>query len=378
VSAILPGETIGILGGGQLGRMLGLEARRLGYRVAVLSESDGPASQVADVHVRSALNDLRALRTLAACSHVLTFETEHLQTDVLEDLEGDIPLRPSPAGLRQIQDRLTQRRFLAALGLPQARFASLSGPEDFCEAVRTVGVPSVLKTRRDGYDGRGQVRIAEAARVVGAWEALGRRPAVLEEFIDFEKEISVLLARTLEGEVRFFPIAENVHRAHVLHLTRVPAAIPPAAAAEAERIGAAIAAALQHVGVMTVELFLMRDGSLRVNEVALRVHNSGHYSFGACATSQFEQHVRAVCGLPLGDTSLLTPAVMLNLFGDLWTDGTPDWRAVLSRPRASLHLYGKRDAAPGRKMGHVLVVADSVEAASDLADGIAADLGVPR
>jgi 5-(carboxyamino)imidazole ribonucleotide synthase len=238
-----------------------------------------------------------------------------------------------------------------------------------------VGAPAVLKTLTGGYDGKGQARAKTLADAPAAWESLGRQPCIYEAFVDFEREVSVVLARGLDGAVAFYPLAENEHRRGILHTTRVPARAPPGAEAKAQALAAAIAEALGHVGVMAVEMFLTRAGGLLVNEIAPRVHNSGHFTFGACATSQFEQHVRAVCGLPLGDTTLLRPVVMLNVLGEAWAKGEPDWaRAVLSEPGASLHLYGKAKAAPGRKMGHVLVLADTVDEAMARAERIHARL----
>ena len=241
-------------------------------------------------------------------------------------------------------------------------------------AASVVGFPCVLKTRRSGYDGKGQARVGRVDELDDAWRALGEAPALIESFVDFEKEISVLLARDLDGNVRFHPIAENTHRRHILHTSRVPARIPADLVSQAEKLGARIASALGHVGMMAIELFVTREGGLLVNEIAPRTHNSGHYTFGACATSQFEQHVRAICGLPLGDPSLLRPAVMLNLLGDLWRDGSPAWRTVLSHPTARLHLYGKRRPSPGRKMGHILILDDDIQAAAEVAETIASEL----
>lgn len=370
-----PGATIGVFGGGQLARMLALEARRMGYRVAVLDpEPDGPAGQVADIHVAGALDDMEAAEKLARESDVLTLDTEHVPADLLERIERRKPLRPSASVLRIVQDRLEQRRFLESHGAPQPRYAPVADRGDLRAAAAAVGLPAVLKTRRSGYDGKGQARVAREGDLAAAWRALGEQPAILESFIDFDKEVSVLLARDLDGMVRFYPMAENVHRRHILHTSRVPARISPSLASRAEELGARIASAIGHVGMMAIELFVTREAELLINELAPRTHNSGHYTFGACATSQFEQHVRAICGLPLGDPSLLRPAVMLNLLGDLWRDGAPDLRSVLSHPNARLHLYGKRRALPGRKMGHVLVLGDEPEQASALTETIAAAL----
>jgi 5-(carboxyamino)imidazole ribonucleotide synthase len=261
-----------------------------------------------------------------------------------------------------VQDRLEQRRFLQQHGLHQVRFLAVSGAADLREAANALGLPGVLKSRRAGYDGRGQARIFQCDDVDGAWSAVGV-PAVLESFVDFALEISVVLARDLRGNIRFYPVAENTHRRHVLHTTRAPARIPDALRDEACEIAATVAGALQAVGIVAVEMFVTRAGQLLVNEIAPRTHNSGHFTLGACATSQFEQHIRAIGGLPLGDPALLRPAVMLNLLGDLWHQGPPDISTMLAHPGARVHLYGKREPRPGRKMGHVLVMDDDTDEA---------------
>jgi 5-(carboxyamino)imidazole ribonucleotide synthase len=334
-------------------------------------EPDGPAAQVANIHIAGAFDDMEAAESLARESDVLTLDTEHAPADLLARIQKQKPLRPSASVLRIVQDRLEQRRFLESHGAPQPRYAPAADRESLHAAAEAVGLPAVLKTRRSGYDGKGQARVAGEGDLADAWRALGERPAILESFIDFDKEVSVLLARDLDGTVRFYPIAENVHRRHILHTSRVPAWISPSLASRAEELGARIASAMGHVGMMAIELFVTREDELLVNEVAPRTHNSGHYTFGACATSQFEQHLRAICGLPLGDPSLLRPAVMLNILGDLWCNGSPDWTPVLSQPNAHLHLYGKRRASPGRKMGHVLILGDDGEHVSAVAETIA-------
>lgn len=375
MTRVLPGGTIGILGGGQLARMLAIEGRRMGYRIAILDQQpQGPAAQLADVHIAGAFDDVDAAERLAHDSDVLTLDTEHVPAEILERLEAVKPVRPAARILRIVQDRLEQRRFLDALGAPQVRYAPVTAEAESLRAAALLEFPAVLKTRRSGYDGKGQVRVADPRDLADALQNLGRVPSILETLVDFDKEISVLLARDLDGNVRFYSIAENVHRRHVLRMSRVPARISPQMSAEAEGLGAHIASALGHVGMLAIELFVTQQGGLLVNEIAPRTHNSGHYSFGACATSQFEQHIRAVCGLPLGDPSLLRPAVMLNLLGDLWAKGSPDWTPVLSQPAAHLHLYGKERASPGRKMGHILVFGDDVEQAGALAETIEAAL----
>jgi 5-(carboxyamino)imidazole ribonucleotide synthase len=375
VTRIWPGGTIGVMGGGQLARMLALEARRMGYRIAVLDpEPAGPAAQVADISVEGAFDNLEAAEALAAHSDVITIDTEHVPATVLERLETLQPVRPSADVLRVVQDRLEQRRFLEARGVPQVRHAPVSDAASLHAAISAVGLPAILKTRRSGYDGKGQARVDRADALADAWRAVGETPAVAESFVDFEREISVLLARDLDGNVRFYPIAENTHRRHILYTSRVPARISAELASRAVELGARIASDLGHIGMMAVEMFVTHEGGLLVNEIAPRTHNSGHYSFGACATSQFEQHIRAICGLPLGDPALLRPAVMLNLLGDLWSNGPPPWSIVLSHPAARLHLYGKRRSSPGRKMGHVLVLSDNADDAHTVAEAIAAEL----
>jgi 5-(carboxyamino)imidazole ribonucleotide synthase len=357
-----PGATIGVIGGGQLGRMMALAAKRMGYRFLVLDPSEHcPTAQVADDVVVGALDDVAAGLTLAERCDVITLDTEHVPADVLDRIEARCPLRPGASVLRTIQDRLTQKQFLDRLGLPQARWAPVADASELAAAISAIGTPSILKVRRAGYDGKGQVRVEAGRDPQTILREVRGEPAVLEELVRFEREISVVLARGLAGEIRIYPIAENVHRRHILHTTRAPAPIDERDRATAESIAVAIANQLGHVGTIAVEMFDLGGGRLLVNEIAPRTHNSGHYTYGACSTSQFEQHVRAVCGMPLGDPRLLSPAVMVNLIGDLWAAGEPDWTPVFSRPEARLHLYGKQVAAPGRKMGHVLLLDEDTD-----------------
>lgn len=361
---VLPGQVIGFLGGGQLARMMAFEARRMGYRIAVLDPDPmGPAAQLADVVVTGRFDDGDAAEQLCAASDVVTLDTEHIPAAVLSRLEGRYRVLPGAAVIGVIQDRLTQRQFLTRQNVPQPANAAADDLAALRAAVATVGLPCVVKARRNGYDGKGQARIETMHGIEAAWRAIGGVPAVVEAFVDFAREVSVLLARDRDGEVRFFASAANEHRRHVLHVTRAPAGLTATQEAEAQAIGRAVAEGLGYTGVLAVELFVTSSGGLLVNEIAPRVHNSGHYTFGACATSQFEQHVRAVCGLPLGDPELLRPAAMVNLLGDLWGEGEPDWREVMRHPCARLHLYGKGKAMPGRKMGHVLLLGEGVEPA---------------
>ncbi|HWU85902.1 MAG TPA: 5-(carboxyamino)imidazole ribonucleotide synthase [Kofleriaceae bacterium] len=404
-AVLTPGATIGVLGGGQLGRMMALVARQMGYRIVVLDPSPRcPTAQVADGFVVGALDDLDAARHLARQVDVITLDTEHVPADLLAELETLVPVRPGAAVLRTIQDRLVQKQFLDRIGLPQAAWAPVGDLEELTaaigadepgrggHAVARIGRPAILKIRRAGYDGKGQVRIdaepdragpetpqaADRARSqddpAAQLARLRGQPAVLEEVVRFEREISVILARGQGGAHRIYPIAENVHRRHVLHTTRAPAPMPEAQRRRAEEMAVTVADALGHVGVMAVEMFELADGRLLVNEIAPRTHNSGHYTYGACATSQFEQHVRAICGLVLGDPRPLSGAVMVNLIGDLWADGPPRWQHVLAHPGARLHLYGKDAPAPGRKMGHVVLLDDDTDRALADADALIAAL----
>jgi 5-(carboxyamino)imidazole ribonucleotide synthase len=362
---LLPGATsIGILGGGQLGRMMASEARRMGYRIVVLDPSARcPTGQFADEVVVGALDDDDAAIELAQQVDVVTLDTEHVPFQLLEKIEAVTPVRPKSSVLRTIQDRQTQKQFLDSIGMPQARWQPVIGDEQLAATTRELGGEAILKARRAGYDGKGQARLRDPGEAAAARAKIRHADAVVEEVVPFTREISVVLARSAAGGVRLYPIAENVHRNHILHTTRAPAPMTDGGRRKAQDIAVTIINALDHIGVMAVEMFELADGRLLVNEIAPRTHNSGHYTYGACATSQFEQHIRAVCGLPLGDTRMLSGAVMLNLLGDLWANGQPAWHHVLARPEARLHLYGKDAPAPGRKMGHVLLLDDDTDRA---------------
>ena len=374
MSALLPGATVGIIGGGQLARMMALEARRMGYRIAVLTpEETDPTVSLADVWVPGTWDDAEAAARLAKASSVVTVDTEHIPASILEKLEPAVPVRPSPSVLHTVQDRRLQREFLQSIAVGQPEWRPVANRADFDAAVADIGVPCVLKRSHAGYDGKGQRIVHSEADMDDVWDAVGG-PSILEEFVNFDCEVSVLLARNPSGEVRFYPIAHNIHRQHVLRTTVAPANVSQEVEAQGFEIGARIASALDLVGMLAIEMYVVGGETLLVNELAPRPHNSGHYTFGACATSQFEQHVRAVLGLPLGDTSLLRPAAMVNLFGDLWQDGEPNWLEVLSQPDTRLHLYGKVDARPGRKMGHILVLADDSEVARKTGETLLARL----
>ena len=378
VTPLLPGATVGVLGGGQLGRMMAVTARQMGYRIIVLDPSPRcPTAQVSDGVVVGALDDLEAARHLAKQVDVITLDTEHVPADVLAELHTIAPVRPSATVLRTIQDRMVQKQFLDKLGVPQARWAPVGNVEELNAGLAKVGAPAIDKVRRAGYDGKGQVRVDAVADGPAQLAKLRGEPAVIEEVVSFTREISVVLARGMAGDIQVYPIAENVHRRHILHTTRAPAPMTTEQRARAEAMAIKVAEALDHVGVMAVEMFELPDGRLLLNEIAPRTHNSGHYTYGACATSQFEQHVRAVCGLPLGDPRPLTGAVMVNLIGDLWAKGPPAWQHVLARPEARLHLYGKDAPAPGRKMGHIVLLDDDTDRALVTAEALIAQL-TPR
>jgi 5-(carboxyamino)imidazole ribonucleotide synthase len=361
VPAVLPGATLGVLGGGQLGRMFALAARRMGYRVHTFSpEDDTPTGQVSDREVRGAYEDLDAVREFARAVDVITFEFENVPAATAEAAAELAPVRPAGAVLHTTQNRLREKHFLTAAGLPVVPFAPVRSEAELRAALAAVGTPAVLKTAGWGYDGKGQARIAGAAEAPAAWAALATGEAVLEAFVDFAAEVSVVAARGLDGAFVDYGLIENVHRRHILDVSVAPAPLAAAApelAREAVGLARGVLEALSVVGVLCVELFVTAGGRLLINELAPRPHNSGHLTVDACVTSQFEQQLRAVCGLPLGATELLRPAAMANLLGDLWRDGEPDWAAACAFPEVKLHLYGKAQPRPGRKMGHLTALA---------------------
>ena len=357
--------TVGILGGGQLGRLMGLEAKKLGLRRIVLDPTpNGPAAQICDEHLQADLDDQGAALELARRCDVVTFEWELIAADLLDRLAQEKPVRPGPAVLRAVQDRLVQKEFLKGHGIPQAEFIQVDESSGLESALRRLGGPCILKTRRRGYDGKGQARLNEKADLATEAATLSF-PCVLEKRVDFVKEISVVLCRALDGNIVVFPLAENVHRTGLLHTTFAPANIASSAEDSAKQLATTIADAFGHVGVMAVEMFLLGNGDLLVNEIAPRVHNSGHYTLDACATSQFAQHLRAICGLPLGSTDQAFPAVMINVLGDLWDTGEPRWDRILRRSDVRLYLYGKAKPAAGRKMGHIIILGEVEKALAD-------------
>ena len=388
MSVVAPGGTLGILGGGQLGRMAALAARPMGYRVVVFDPTENPpAAQVADGQIRAAFEDLDALAKFARGVDVATLEWESLPLESVTWLADRVTLRPSPQVLAICQDRLAEKRFLRHTGAPVVAFAPVGSPGDLPSACATVAFPALLKTCRGGYDGRGQVTVEEEGnRFVGkaaddhdalgraadreatlarAHAALGGVPCILEQRVSLARELSILVARDLAGAIVTYPVAENSHVGGILETSCVPATLSPPAAGRIDEIARAIARALGLVGVLCVELFETTDGDLLVNELAPRPHNSGHWSIEACLTGQFEQQVRITAGAPAGTPELLRPAAIANLLGDLWTGGEPRWAPLLEHPDLKLHLYGKSSPRPGRKMGHLTALAASAREARD-------------
>jgi len=373
---ILPGATLGVLGGGQLGRMFTLAATVMGYRVVVLDPDPlSPAGQLADIHLRADYRDAVALLRMGELCDAVTTEFENVPAESLEMLARHCLVAPSPAALAVAQDRLAEKTLAREFGCATAPYANIESADDLAAAWSAVGAPALLKTRRLGYDGKGQARIDSLDAFVATFAKFGSAPCLLESFLPLEREVSVVLARNAQGEIAYFPLAENRHRNGILDVSIVPARIPDTLVAQTREMAGHIAAGLDYVGVLAVEFFVLADGSVVFNEMAPRPHNSGHYTLDACASDQFEQQVRALCGLPLGDTRLLSPVVMVNLLGDIWQP-QPRWAELLRHPGVKLHLYGKAEARPGRKMGHYNCLAESVEAALELARTTRAALGI--
>jgi 5-(carboxyamino)imidazole ribonucleotide synthase len=361
---ILPGATLGVLGSGQLGRMFAMAARRMGYRVHVLSpETDTPTGQVADVEIAADYGDLDAIRRFARGVDVVTFEFENVPAATADAAAECAPVRPAGSVLHVAQQRAREKRYLAERGFPVTPFAWIQNEADLTAAVASPGMPGVLKTASFGYDGKGQAKVATADEAKAAWETMGRAEAVLERFIDFEREVSVVAARGVDGWVVSYGVIENVHANHILDLSVLPARVSPDVERRAAEIARGVLESLDVVGVLCVEFFLTAGGELLINELAPRPHNSGHLTIDGCMTSQFEQQVRAICGLPPGSIELLRPSAMVNLLGDLWRDGEPDWASACALPGVHVHLYGKTAAKPGRKMGHLTALAASAAAA---------------
>jgi len=351
MSPLPPGARIGILGGGQLGRMMSMAAARLGYHVHIFTpETDSPAEEVSRATTVAPYDDEDALARFAASVDVVTLEFENIPVASLRALERHVRVMPGADLLEVTQHRAHEKAFIQAQGIPTAPYQRVASLAELQEALASLGAPAILKTARLGYDGKGQFLLQDASQIAEAWAAVGQAECVLEGFVDFAAEMSVIVARSVQGEMAVFPVTRNVHRHHILHESTVPANISPQTAARAEQIARQLAQAGQLVGLLAVEMFVTKDETLIVNELAPRPHNSGHWTMDASATSQFEQAIRAVAGLPLGPTNALYPVRMLNLIGD---DVHQAHRWLLESPGACLHLYGKAEARPGRKMGHI-------------------------
>ncbi len=373
---ILPGATLGVLGGGQLGRMFTTAAQTMGYKVVVLDpDPASPAGMLADIHLKADYRDAAALLHMANLCAAVTTEFENVPATSLEMLAKHCVVAPSPAAVAVAQDRLLEKTRAQEFGSATAPFANIEDEGFLVHAWSTMEGPCLLKTRRLGYDGKGQARVDSLDDLVTAFEHMGRVPCLLEGRLDLALEVSVVLARNPAGQIAFFPVAENRHRHGILDVSIVPARIPEGLAQEARDMAAHIAAGLDYVGVLAVEFFVLADGRIVFNEMAPRPHNSGHYTLDACACDQFQQQVRALCGLPLADPRQLSPVVMVNILGDIWRP-EPAWDKLLAHPGVHLHLYGKAEARPGRKMGHYNCLAPTIQEAVDLAEATRAELGI--
>lgn len=364
MKAILPGATIGVLGSGQLGRMFAIAARRMGYRVHTFSpESDTPTGQVADVEITASYDDLDRVREFARNVNVVTFEFENVPGPTADAAERCAPVRPSGEILHITQQRIREKAFITSAGLPLTPYREVCSLEDVQKALADLGCPAVLKSAAFGYDGKGQFTIRRVEEAERAWTATGAGEAVLEAFIDFEREVSVVAARGADGTFVHYGVIENQHSRHILDVSISPARVQTAIEQDAVEIARCVLEKLGVVGVLCVEFFVTRGGKLLINELAPRPHNSGHLTVDASVTSQFEQQLRAVCSLPLGSTERHRPAAMANLLGDLWAKGEPCWPAACAWPEIKLHLYGKLAARPGRKMGHITTLAGTADEA---------------
>jgi 5-(carboxyamino)imidazole ribonucleotide synthase len=379
---LTPGKTLGVLGGGQLGRMFAHSAERLGYRVHVYEPStDSPAAEVSADAVHAPYTDLERLEAFVRGCDVVTYEFENIPTEPLWRLEHAAVFHPKWQILEIAQNRLREKTWLRKNEFPHVPFAECEAGGDLAAAIRSIGLPCVVKTADFGYDGKGQLKVADEAGLARAVSAFSGQRAVVERWVDFKCELSVIVARSSSGESRCFPVAENIHTRHILDFSLLPARVPAEIQDRARALAVAIAERLGLVGLLAVELFLTDRGEILVNEMAPRPHNSGHWSMEGCVTSQFEQHVRAVAGLPLGDVAMSSPAaVMVNILGDAWKwagaqcVGEPHWDALLAEPRVHLHLYGKKEPRPGRKMGHFTVTGENLEATFERARSLKAAL----
>ncbi|MDC7696940.1 5-(carboxyamino)imidazole ribonucleotide synthase [Vogesella indigofera] len=369
MAAILPPAMLGILGGGQLGRMFVTAAKRMGYRVTVLDpDANAPAADFADVHLCAPFNDAAALQTLAASCAAVTTEFENVNADAMRALAKTTRVSPSGDCVAIAQDRIAEKSWINKAGLPTAPYLAIESVADIQVELEPY-LPGILKTARLGYDGKGQVRVKTADEARAAYADLGGQACVLEKMLDLKLEVSAIVTRVSAAQVAVFPVSENIHKNGILDESIVPARISPTLAAQAQDYAVKLAEALDYIGVLAVEFFVLADDSLVVNEIAPRPHNSGHYTIDACVTDQYQQQVRAMCGLLPGRTELLSPVVMVNLLGDVWREdgGEPLWDVLMEAPNAHLHLYGKKEARAGRKMGHFTVLAANVDDALDQA-----------
>jgi len=364
---ISPGSTIGVFGSGQLGRMFAIEARKMGYRVHTFSpDSDTPTGQVADIETAKTYDDLDAVREFARSVDVVTFEFENVPSAAVEAAAEFVDVHPRGDILHTTQNRLREKTFLAENGFPVTPFRRVKVIEDLYHAVDELGVPAVLKTAGFGYDGKGQAKLKTRADIEPAFAELNGAEAILEAFVEFEREVSVVCARGQDGEFAHYGVIENEHANHILDVSQAPANVSQTVHRDAVEIAHSIADKFGYVGTLCVEFFVTQDDKLLVNELAPRPHNSGHLTFDACRTSQFEQQLRAVCGLPLGSTEFYHAAAMANLLGDVWKNGEPDWKKALALPGVKIHLYGKAEPRVGRKMGHITALASTAAEAVDL------------
>lgn len=367
IKPILPNSTIGVFGSGQLGRMFAIEARKMGYRVHTFSpDNDTPTGQVADFETSADYDDLDAVRKFAREVDVVTFEFENVPSATVETAAQFLDVHPKGEILHITQNRLREKNFLASNSFPHTPFRHIKSDADLQIALAEMGFPAVLKTAGFGYDGKGQVKIKSAADSENAFASMNGNECVLEAFVEFEKEVSVVCARGANGDFVHYGVIENEHVNHILDVSFAPALVSERVYHDAVEITKSVAETLGYVGTLCVEFFLTGDEKLLINELAPRPHNSGHLTFDACVTSQFEQQLRAVCGLPLGSTAFHSPTAMINLLGDVWSAGEPNWAAAMSHPGVKLHLYGKASPRPGRKMGHITAIAETAAEAVEL------------
>ena len=365
MNPILPGAAIGVLGSGQLGRMFAIAARQMGYRVHTFSpETDTPTGQVSDIEIAASYDDLDAVRGFARGVQAVTFEFENVPAACVEAAAAYVPVRPGGEVLHTTQNRLREKSFLSNNGFPTTIFEPVRCQADISSALARTGLPAILKTASSGYDGKGQAKVTSLEEAATAFDDCGGQEMIAEGFVDFESEFSVVLARGVDGSFAHWGAIQNRHKHHILDLSTAPAQMPEIAASHAIEVARALAQKLELIGVLCIEFFLTRKGDILVNELAPRPHNSGHLTINASRTSQFEQQLRAVCGLPLGSTEFVAAAAMANLLGDLWCEGEPNWPAACALPDVKLHLYGKIEPRPGRKMGHLTALAGTSEAAA--------------